>query len=66
MKKNTLGSPAISMTMRMRRCDRRASPDRAQPGLPRGATDRLHRAIIRTVSPRRVRHGYNKHPKKNF
>ena len=34
---------------------RRASPDRAAS---RGATERLNRAIIRTVSPRHVRHGH--------
>ena len=31
--KNTLGLPAISMTMRMRLAIRNVSPDRARPGL---------------------------------
>ena len=50
--KNTLGSPAILMTLRMRRCNLERIARYSTTRASRGATERLHRAIIRTVLPR--------------
>ena len=69
--KNTLGFPAFSMTMRMRRCNAARISQWSTTRASRGATGRHHRAITRTVSPWRVRQGHrwqehNKHTKKTF
>ncbi len=69
--KNTLGSPAILKTMRMRRYDLERIAGKSTTRASGGATECLHWAIIRTVLPRHVRHGHrrqqhNKHNKKNF
>ncbi len=69
--KNTLGSPAILMAMQMRRCNSAHIARQSTTRASGGATECLHRGIIRTVSPRHVRHGHqrwqhNKYNKKNF
>jgi hypothetical protein len=58
MKKNTLGLLAVSMTMQMRRCNAMQISRWSTTRASRGATGRHHRAITRTVSPWRVRHGH--------
>ncbi len=57
-KKNTLDLPAILKTMRMRRCNLEHIARYSTTRASRGATERLHWAIIRTVLPRHVRHGH--------
>ena len=69
--KNTLGSPAISMTMRMRRCSLARIARYSTTRASRGTTARCHWAITCIVLPRSVRHGHrrwqhNKHKNKNF
>ena len=56
--KNTIGLLAMSMTMRMRRCDLARISQESTTRASGGATERLHWAIIRTVLPWHVCHGH--------